>query len=218
MSLGTFITHVGMPNSTPVEQYLKVRGLTDKYTVENHNVLPSDGNPHGEVRVKLAAKLPLGAIPALQLADGTVIDESNAIMAYLEAAHPEGCLEGTDAKTIGINRSWNDRIEKSITENAFDAFRTGPGKDLFVGRYPCLEGAHETFNLRLQHFLKVIDPLVPKEGLLGGARPNIADLRFVTAFEFLTNKDFGNVAGDGLENNKNVQALFKRQQAFLAAL
>ena len=218
MSLGTFITQIGLPNSTPVEQYLKVRGLTDKYTVENVVVLPSDELPLGEVRTKLQERLPLGAIPALQLADGTVIDESNAVMAYLEAAHPEGRLEGTDAKTIALNRSWNDRIEKSITENGFDAFRCGPGKAIFVGRYPCLEGAQETFSLRLQHFLKVIDPLVPKEGLLGGARPNIADLRFVTAFEFLTNKDFGAIVGDGLEVNKNVNALFKRQQAFLAAL
>eukprot|EP01060_Flectonema_neradi_P030842 TRINITY_DN4558_c0_g2_i1.p1 TRINITY_DN4558_c0_g2~~TRINITY_DN4558_c0_g2_i1.p1 ORF type:complete len:219 (+),score=64.19 TRINITY_DN4558_c0_g2_i1:59-715(+) len=218
MSLGKLISHTGLPNSTPVEYYLKVRGLTEKYPVQSVNVMASDKNPTGEVRGELAEKLPGGAIPALELADGTIIEESNAIMEYFESAHPEGNLEGADPKKRALNRMWNDKIEKMITENALDSFRTGPGKDIFVQRFPCLEGAHETFSKRVDHFMAVVEKTIPEKGFLGGDKPNIADLRMVAVFEFMTNDAFGNVMRDNLTKNPKFAALFARQKEFLAAL
>ena len=218
MSLGKLITHTGLPNSTPVEYYLKVRGLCDKYPIVAVNILASDKNPNGEVRGEMTKKLPGGAIPALELGDGTIIEESNAIMEYLESAHPEGRLEGDDAKTRAINRMWNDKFEKMVSENALDAFRTGPGKDIFTNRFPCLEAAHETFTKRVEHFMAIMEKGIPATGFLGGSRPNIADLRMVGCFEFMTNDAFGNVMGDNLTKNPSTAALYTRQKAFMATL
>ncbi|KAJ9463015.1 hypothetical protein DIPPA_22545 [Diplonema papillatum] len=217
MALGKIITHPGVPNSTPVEYYLKYRGMADKYPIEEVSIIT--GGPVGAVRGNLKEKLPFGAIPALELKDGTVIDESNAILAYLEAAHPEGRTEGTDPKTIAISRQWSDRVEKCLTENGANAWRTqGPALALFKDRYPCLEGSHETFMKRVDHFLGVFETVVPSEGFLGGEKPIIADFRMVAGLNFLSDPQWGNIGGSMIEKYPKVTALFKRQKDLVDAL
>ncbi|KAJ9469166.1 hypothetical protein DIPPA_11611 [Diplonema papillatum] len=214
MALGKIITHPGKVNSMPVEYYVKYRGLSDEYPIVEVSVVA--GGPVGEVRGKMTDKLPFGAIPALELNDGTIIDESNAIMAYLEAAHPDGRIDGTDPKSIAVNRQWNDRVEKCLTENGVNAFRTSPaGAAMFKDRYPCYEAAHETFLRRVELFLGVFEAVVPSEGFLGGEKPVVADLRMAAGLDFLVTR---NIAVAAIEKNAKVAALFKRQKDFVDAL
>merc|ERR1712070_81709 len=95
---------------------------------EQVNILPSDNAPLGDVRSEEGQKKYVwGAVPLLRLEDGTTISESNAIIDYFEAAHPEGALGGSTPAERATRRMWNDRVEKSITEFGLDAFRTSDG-------------------------------------------------------------------------------------------
>lgn len=50
-------------------------------------------------------------VPALELADGTVLTETVAICRYLEALVPEPALMGRDAREAAIIEMWQRRVE-----------------------------------------------------------------------------------------------------------
>lgn len=54
---------------------------------------------------------PRGVVPALELDDGEVIDESTAICRYFEALQPKPALFGTNPRDIARIESWTRRIE-----------------------------------------------------------------------------------------------------------
>jgi glutathione S-transferase len=45
-------------------------------------------------RLEILARNPMGALPFLELDDGTILTESLAIMEYLEELHPEPAMIG----------------------------------------------------------------------------------------------------------------------------
>ena len=53
-------------------------------------------------------------VPALELADGTVLTEVPAICRYLEALHPEPPLFGRDPVEQAVIEMWNRRFELEI--------------------------------------------------------------------------------------------------------
>jgi glutathione S-transferase len=57
---------------------------------------------------------PLGAIPVLELDDGSAIAESVAICRYFEDLHPEPALFGRGAKGRALVEMWNRRIEFNL--------------------------------------------------------------------------------------------------------
>ncbi len=66
---------------------------------------------------------PRGAVPALELDDGTVITESASICRYFEVLHPQPPLFGTDARSVALIDSWTRRIESDGYAAAVYAFR-----------------------------------------------------------------------------------------------
>jgi glutathione S-transferase len=54
---------------------------------------------------------PACTVPALQLADGTVIGDNAGIAAYLEAEYPEKPLLGRTPIEKGLTASWTSRVE-----------------------------------------------------------------------------------------------------------
>lgn len=68
---------------------------------------------------------PRGVVPALQIEDGTVIDESSAICRYFEETHPEPSLFGHDAKSKAMIESWIRKIETDAYYPATDVLRNG---------------------------------------------------------------------------------------------
>ena len=57
---------------------------------------------------------PFGAIPILELDDGTVIPESLAIIEYLEELHPTPSLLGHDPLSQALVRAWERRAELGV--------------------------------------------------------------------------------------------------------
>jgi glutathione S-transferase len=57
---------------------------------------------------------PFGAVPILELDDGTVIPESLAIIEYFEELHPQPPLLGTDPLIRALVRAWERRCELGV--------------------------------------------------------------------------------------------------------
>ena len=67
---------------------------------------------------EFTSRNPFAGVPILELDDGTVLAESTAIMEYLEEAHPEPPLIGTDAVSRARVRQWDRRCEIGVYLNA----------------------------------------------------------------------------------------------------
>lgn len=80
------------------------------------------------------AKNPTGGLPALELADGTVISEVLVIAEYLEELHPAPPLIGTTPAERAETRMWTRRIDLGIVEPMTTGFRANEGRPLFESR------------------------------------------------------------------------------------
>ena len=71
---------------------------------------------------------PEATVPALELDDGTVINDAVAICVYFEELHPEPPLIGRTAGERAVTIAWNRRIERDGFYAAMEAFRNAtPG-------------------------------------------------------------------------------------------
>ncbi|MEM8547968.1 MAG: glutathione S-transferase family protein [Pseudomonadota bacterium] len=91
-----------------------------------------DLGAHENLGAEYLEKNPDGTVPALALDDGTVLSESLAISAYLEAVYPEPPLLGrTDLERAEI-LMWNARIEQQWLGAVAESYRNHSRG--FVGR------------------------------------------------------------------------------------
>lgn len=101
----------GFPNPARVRIALKEKGLLDNVEFVQVNV------PEGEHRTaEFLAKNPSGAVPVLELEDGTFISESSAITEYLDHLTGDAALTGTTAKQRAIISMLNRKIEAGFLE------------------------------------------------------------------------------------------------------
>lgn len=77
---------------------------------------------------------PMGAMPVLELADGTRIAESVAICRYIEELHPDPPLFGTTPLERAEVEMWNRRMEFEIMRPLQDSFIHL--SDFWAGRRP----------------------------------------------------------------------------------
>ncbi len=71
---------------------------------------------------------PEATVPALELDDGTVINDAIAICAYFEALQPEPPLIGRTPEERAVTIAWNRRIERDGFYAVMEAFRNStPG-------------------------------------------------------------------------------------------
>jgi glutathione S-transferase len=79
--------------------------------------------PGGENRREPFLKInPMGAMPVLELDDGTHIAESIAICRYFEELHPNPPLFGATMLERALVEMWNRRMELEITRPLQEAF------------------------------------------------------------------------------------------------
>uniref|UniRef100_A0A0G4H8R2 GST C-terminal domain-containing protein n=1 Tax=Chromera velia CCMP2878 TaxID=1169474 RepID=A0A0G4H8R2_9ALVE len=194
-SVACITTHLGLPNSVIVEKYLSFRKMEVLY--DQVSVLPTPEHPEGLVRASedIRKKCPFGAIPALQLKDGTVVTETSAIVAFFESAHPQGALDGGSSVEQALKKMWHDRIDLSLFQPMLDAFRCSNGVDMFKNRFPCHAAAFETFKGRVFYALGKLEGLLAERKTKFTAAETIctADIRLYAGLEFGLNKAFGPV-------------------------
>src|SRR5262245_35046410 len=95
------------PNCRKVRIYLAEKGR--QILLHPVNLLA------GEQRsAEFLQRNPFGAVPILELDDGTVIPESLAIIEYCEERYPEPPLLGRDTLNRALVRAWERRAELGV--------------------------------------------------------------------------------------------------------
>ncbi|MGE0821849.1 MAG: glutathione S-transferase family protein [Candidatus Binatia bacterium] len=95
------------PNCRRVRVYAAEKGIS--LPLQRVNLLA------GEQRSpEFLQRNPFGAVPILELDDGTVIPESLAIIEYLEEIHPTPPLLGTSPVGRALVRAWDRRCELGV--------------------------------------------------------------------------------------------------------
>jgi glutathione S-transferase len=145
-------------------------------------------------------KNPGGQVPALELDDGRVLGETVAIFEYLEEKYPNPPLIGRTAEERAETRMWQRRVELTITENLYNAFRYAEGLGLFQSRMRCLPEAADGLKAIVRDKLVWLDGLMAGKSFVAGQRFTIADIILYCALDFgatvgqATNPALGNLA------------------------
>ena len=95
------------PNCRKVRMYLAEKGLS--VPLQRINLLAGE-----QSSPEFLGRNPFGAVPILQLDDGTVIPESLVIIEYFEELYPEPPLLGRDPLTRALVRAWERRCELGV--------------------------------------------------------------------------------------------------------
>ena len=98
-------TYTGAPNPRRVHIFLAEKGIQIPF--EQVDIMKRE-NKSAEFVANVNV---MGAVPALELDDGSHIAESVAICRYLEALHPDPPLFGRDPREQGLVEMWIRRIE-----------------------------------------------------------------------------------------------------------
>jgi len=96
-----YYDYLNAPSPRKVRLFIAEKGL-DIPTVQ------VDLRTREQQRPEFLAKNPSGAVPMLELDDGTYLSESLAICHYLEQRYPQPNLMGLDAREQALVLMWND--------------------------------------------------------------------------------------------------------------
>lgn len=122
-------------------------------------------------------------VPALVLADGGVITETQAICRYLEALHPEPNLMGRDAREVAEIEMWQRRVEFGLYATVVHAFRhTNPHMARLEQQ--CADWGAMNRD-RLPAALAALDTALAGRAYLAADRPTVADITALVALDFL---------------------------------
>ncbi len=128
---------------------------------------------------------PTGQSPALQLDDGSVINEITVICDYLDQKLDGPSLMGDTPEQQAQTRMWCRRIDIHITEPMANGFRWGDAAPMFEGRIRLIPEAADGMKALAQDGLAWIDGLI--EGpYICGERFTVADILLFCFLEFGT--------------------------------
>jgi glutathione S-transferase len=168
--------HPVAPNPARVLFYATEKGLQQQGLVlEFVDLLKGAQNAPEFLR-----KNPHGALPVLELPDGTCLTESLAIIEYLEELHPDPPMMGTTALDRARTRAMERFIELNIllrVARAVHATRSPLG-------LPANPALAEYELSRLPKALARIDAQIADRDFVLGDRPSIADCTLLAAINF----------------------------------
>ncbi len=167
------------PNPTKVRLYLAEKAAAGS-PIDHEEVMVN--LPKGEQNTpEHLARNPFGAIPVLELDDGTTLIESLAIIEYLEECHPEPPLIGRDplerARVRELERIAELRVLAPVARY-IHATRSP------LGRPPSPEvaaQAREQLPAGLGYLDRVLSDARP---FVAGERPTVADCTLAAALQF----------------------------------
>lgn len=110
---------------------------------------------------------PAGQMPALELADGTVLTETPAICEYIEEIIPSPSLIGRTPEERAVTRMWWRRVELNVCVPMVQAFYYSEALDLFQGRFRCLPEAAPGLKEKARDGMRWVDGLLEGEWLAG---------------------------------------------------
>jgi glutathione S-transferase len=180
--LRLFSSPSAFPNPQRLRIFLHEKGIADQF---NERIY--DMTPVGEQRQWKHLKMnPWGETPTLELADGTFISETVAVVRYLDQTFPGRRIMGETPEQQGLDNMWDNRVWVHILYRIVTAFHV-----LHQGLGPKLEltanaawGEH-CRKEALAHAALVNQHLSDgREWLLGGDEPTFSDVTMATAIAF----------------------------------
>jgi glutathione S-transferase len=162
----------GFPNPMRVRIALAERGLTDRV-----EFVPVDV-PGGEHKQPaFLARNPAGAVPVLELEDGTHIAECTAITEYLDHLDGEPVLTGRDARDRAMVHMMQRRAEAGLLDAVATYFHHAtPGLGPQIETYQNREWG-ENSRERALAGMRLLDGVLRKRPYLAGECFTMADIR-----------------------------------------
>lgn len=185
----------GAPSPRRVRMFLAEKGIE----VPTEQV---DLKKKQQLSAEYLRKCPTATVPALELDDGTVINQIPAICLYIEEAHPHPSLMGIDPKDKALIAMWDRRMELEgygavveVRRNSSSAMKDralpGPHK---IEQIPELV---ERGKKRYRNFLGDLDARLGESEFIAGGRFTIADISALVTIDFATRLDLPGPVGYG---------------------
>lgn len=140
-------------------------------------------------------------VPALELDDGTCIDESVAICRYIEEIQPEPPLMGRDAREKALVEMWNRRAEfdgilavGDMVRNSLPLFEDR-GIAGLPGGVPQIPALVDRGRKTMDRFLGYLDDHLADHPYLAGDGFTIADITAFIAIDFSQRAEYSVPAG-----------------------
>jgi glutathione S-transferase len=134
-------------------------------------------------RAEYRSRIGTHHVPALALADGTVLTESIAICRYLEALVPEPNLFGRDARETAVIEMWQRRVEFQLLLPVGYVLRHGnPAMKVLEDQVPEWAAANRP---RVLAGLDWLDKRLAQAPFVAGDRFTVADISAVVAIDFM---------------------------------
>ena len=175
----------GFPNPLRVRIALAEKGLTEKVTFEAVDV---PGGAHK--RPEFLKKNPSGAVPVLELDDGTTIAESSAITEYFDQLDGDPVLTGRTAKERAVIAMMQRRAEAGLLDAVGDYFHhatEGLGPDIETDQCPEW-GARQ--RARAVNTMRYLNGVLASQPNVAAERFTIADITALAGLDFA---DFANI-------------------------
>lgn len=132
---------------------------------------------------------PDATVPALELDDGTHINDVIGICVYFEATHPQPSLMGETAKDKALIAAWQRDVERNGFYAVMEAFRNwarGLKGRALPGPYDYeqIPALAERGRLRVGHFFERIDARLAQSEHIAGDRYTVADITALVTVDF----------------------------------
>lgn len=172
----------GFPNPARVRIAIAEKGLQDRVTFVTVNV------PAGEHKQPaFLARNPSGAVPVLELEDGTCIAECTAITEYLDNLDGAPVLTGRDARERALIHMMQRRAEAGLLDAVATYFHHAtPGLGPQIETYQNREWGEKNRERAIAG-MRYLDGVLAAQPYLAGERFSMAD---ITAFAGLAFADF----------------------------
>ena len=166
------------PNPDRVRFFLQEKGIWEQTPKSELNIVK-----HEHRRPEYLAISPLGHVPALELDDGTVLNESRAICTYFEALNPEPNLMGVDGKERAVIEMWDRRVELTYMAQIGGWFRNSHPAMAELEKPQSAEWA-EICQGRARKHAAFLDQRLAVSPYVAGVRFTIADITLHVAMGF----------------------------------
>ena len=186
------------PNPQVVRTFMAERGVT----VDLVDIDLMGGENRKDDYLKIN---PAGQLPALVLADGTLITEITAICEYLDEISPGDSLIGNTPEERAVTRRWMRWTDFEVIDPMTRAFRYSEGIQLFQSRMPCFPDAAPGLKECVKEALRWLNGQMDGKTWLAGDRFTLAD---ILLFSFVA---FGGQVGQPLDRGlTNLAAWYDR--------
>lgn len=169
----------GFPNPARVRIALAEKGLFDQVEFCHVDV------PAGEhKKTAFLEKNPSGAVPVLELDDGTIISECSAITDYIDHATGEAELTGRNAKERGVIGMMQRKVEAGLLDAVAAFFHhatEGLGPDIESYQNKAWGERQKEIAVGTMHWM---DKTLLDQDYLAGDRFTVADITGMAGFAF----------------------------------